>query len=95
MKLEFLFQVSSISKSSGYKNKFVCSFLGEVLAWQFCFEIYWPLSPPLVLTRMEFEMINPNDRMLSAQLSVCIIFWNALKTTTLRYVAQIVTQSFE
>ena len=27
---------------SGWKNKFV-HFLGEVSAWHFCFELYWPL----------------------------------------------------
>ena len=42
LNFDFKFQVFP-SRQDRKIDSFVC-FLGEVTAWQFCFEIYWPLS---------------------------------------------------
>ena len=36
-------QKTNENTSHSSKNKFICSFLGESSAWQFAFEINWPL----------------------------------------------------
>ena len=58
LKLEFRFQVSSIFSRQDRKTiSFIC-LLGEVTAWQFCFEIYWPLEGPLSQTKLTIQDVN-------------------------------------
>ena len=57
LKLEFEIQVSSISQSSGQKNKFVRLFFGRSFG-KFCFEIYRPLGKTFAMIKMQLHREN-------------------------------------
>ena len=73
LKLEF-----QSSRQDRKTNSFV-RFLGEVMARQCCFEIYWPLVETIVRRHIHFEIQKSANRIWSQDFSFC---WNLAKKIT-------------